>query len=261
MRWTAWTGRAVVLLLVLATAACGGGDDGEDSASATEPAALTPEEVATDPTALSAEQWTADAGDLCQPWADDITSVEGVDADTTAEVAELTEAFADDLGELAQPIDITEEAAAFVAAVGDMADAYAALADELAAGASVEDSALDEAQASYGEVEAVAEELAASEFECEFHPTGVDAEAEYDEPAGGIDGDGIDPRDVVAEFGDDTDLANLAFLCFTGSFERCDDLYDEAPDSDAEDSFQHYAATCGGRLEEEQPGECEALAG
>jgi hypothetical protein len=253
-----WASRAAVLLLMLGAAACGSGDDGGDGASDTESEELTPEEVATDPTALSPEQWTDDASGACMDWAGLSLAVEGTDAQAATELADLARAFADELDEIAQPIDITEEATAFVEAVAELADEYDALAEELEAGGSADDDTLVGSPAAYDELRELAQELAERGLDCRPDSTPED---ENEGPAGGIEGEGTDPREVVDDFGSDTELSNLAFVCYSGDFERCDELADEAPDSDADDSFQHYGATCGDRLAGPQPGECEALAG
>lgn len=131
---------AVALVLAVGLSACGGDDGGAAEADP------SPEEVATDPTALSPEQWTFEASELCEAWVDGTVELD------PAAVAELTMSFGEGLDALAEPIDITEQARALV-------DAVQQLGSALEAGEPV-----DEAIAS---VAAAADDLEAAGLECE----------------------------------------------------------------------------------------------
>jgi hypothetical protein len=65
----------------------------------------------------------------------------------------------------------------------------------------------------------------------------------------------------IPEYGTEPQFDALADSCFAGDFADCDSLYAQTPIADSTNSYEGYGATCGGRLPEEQPGQCQTLAG
>ena len=72
-------------------------------------------------------------------------------------------------------------------------------------------------------------------------------------------GEPVDPQTFIPEYGTDATFDSLADRCFGGDLNECDALYEQTPVSQATDSYEGYGATCGGRLEVEQPGVCASL--
>lgn len=78
-----------------------------------------------------------------------------------------------------------------------------------------------------------------------------------DDPATGT---AVDPTVVIVEYGTNDDLDFIADACFGGDYIACDDLYRVSPVGGI-GSYEDYGASCGYRVEEAIPGQCEATLG
>ena len=72
-------------------------------------------------------------------------------------------------------------------------------------------------------------------------------------------GDPEDPSTFIPDYGSDAQFDDLADSCFDGDLADCDELYRVTPIDASTNSYEGYGATCGGRLPEERPGQCEFL--
>ena len=66
----------------------------------------------------------------------------------------------------------------------------------------------------------------------------------------GTAGEPVPPSDFIPEYGTDPAFDELADACFDGELAACDELYEVSPVSELTNSYEGYAATCGGRLPE-----------
>jgi hypothetical protein len=67
--------------------------------------------------------------------------------------------------------------------------------------------------------------------------------------------DAIPPEVYILDYGSNAEFDALADACFAGDLAACDRLYAITPIED-EGSYEDYGALCGGRLEEQAPGQC-----
>lgn len=72
-------------------------------------------------------------------------------------------------------------------------------------------------------------------------------------------GEPEDPSSFIPDYGSDARFDALADTCFAGDLADCDELYRITPVDPSTFSYEGYGATCGGRLDEESPGQCESL--
>ncbi len=270
MRRTCWPRSVVVAVIVLGAVACGGGGDDD--------------------------QWREEASDLCADW---VEEVEDPDLDEADELVEATEEFADGLEDLEAPEDVEDEVddliddveaiAEFYEAAGnivedlefpdgdELSDGTDALASVADAGeeldldcdlSAVEDQA-DDAGGGFGDdssddFTSDFSDDASDDFTDDFSDdvsddVSDDFSDDVSDDAGF--GDAVDPESFIPEFGTDPDLDDLALECYDNDLSACDRLYFESPVEESTSSYEGYGATCGGRLAQEQPGQCEQLAG
>ena len=64
--------------------------------------------------------------------------------------------------------------------------------------------------------------------------------------------------EAPGDLGDDAELDALSQSCFGGDAGACDDLYLQSP---VDSAYEHYGATCGGRLALPSDGGCESQFG
>lgn len=96
-----------------------------------------------------------------------------------------------------------------------------------------------------------------SDFSDDFSDFSDDFSSDFsDEPALG---DPEDPSSFIPDYGSDAQFDDLADSCFAGDLADCDELYRVTPIDASTNSYEGYGATCGGRLSEERPGQCEFL--
>ena len=69
----------------------------------------------------------------------------------------------------------------------------------------------------------------------------------------------VDPATFIPEYGTDPGFDSRADSCYGGDLRACDRLYSVTPVSAATASYEGYGATCGGRLADEDPGNCVIL--
>jgi len=78
-------------------------------------------------------------------------------------------------------------------------------------------------------------------------------------PPPSVFGPPVDPATFIPEYGTDPSFDSRADSCYGGDLRDCDRLYSVTPVSAATASYEGYAATCGGRLADEDPGNCVVL--
>ena len=267
--WLAVLG--LLMVLVLAAAACGGGDD-----SGSDDEGDSSSEESSD---AGAGDWVDEVSALCEDWVGEVEDVDGTDADEIAELGETTAAFHDDVEELDAPDDVADDADDFVSAVDDVAEYSADAAESLEAngGQGVD---VDVAERGNEATVALLEAAEALDLDCdlsvidsrqddfseELSDFSDDASSDFSDfsddlsDAGGFESESLDPTIFIPEFGDDPALDELALDCEAGDFAACDQLYFDSPISESTGSYEGYGATCGGRLAEEDSGNCQNIA-
>jgi len=68
----------------------------------------------------------------------------------------------------------------------------------------------------------------------------------------------VPPSQYIDDYGSDAQFDGLADQCFAGDLGACDDLYAQTPVGDA-GSYEDYGGSCGGRLDDQRPGQCQTL--
>ncbi len=81
----------------------------------------------------------------------------------------------------------------------------------------------------------------------------------FDLPSDLVLGSPEDPSTFIPDYGSDARFTQLADSCFGGDLADCDELYRITPIDASTNSWEGYGATCGGRLDQENPGVCESL--
>jgi len=270
--WLALLG--LLMVFVLGAAACGGDDGGSSSNDDND------DEESSE--SISEEDWVEETSGLCEEWADDFGDLDGTDAEDTADFAEATVTFREDVEGLGEPEGIEDEAGEFLDALDTLADQLEQAAEEIDEDGEISDETSESGPESSQAVVDAAEELdldcdlsdlesnedLTSDFSDDFSDDfssdfSDDFSSDFsDDFSDDVDtGDALDPTIFIPEYGSDPALDEQADRCFTGDFGACDGLYLLSPVSDSTGSYEGYGATCGGRLAQENPGACESTFG
>jgi hypothetical protein len=244
---------ALLMVMVLGAAACGGGDDSSGDDSSDEPTEDT------EASGISEDDWVDEASGLCEDWFSEAQDTDGTDADEVADLAEATATFHDDLEDLGEPEDIADEADDLIDAVDDLAGALEQAAEELDDEGEISDDLDQEGEEANADMTAAAEEL---DLDCGV--VSDDASGDFSDDftdETGFPGDALDPTIFIEEYGTDAELDALADACYGGDFAACDQLYFDSPIEESTATYEGYGATCGGRLAQEETGQCQTIAG
>jgi hypothetical protein len=254
-----------VVLSAAVVAGCGNGDDGGDEQAAAEEPTTTTEEQ------ISEDDWVDEASDLCVDWHHEGADLadDGLDDEEYyGQLHDLTEEYAEDLADLGSPEGLEDEASDLVDAVDDLAEALGDSVDAVEAGEDPDDDqdltdAFDEASADADEAADDADldgDLAEPEEPAEPTTTAPPATTPPSSGATSVlDLTPIEPSVIIPDYGTQLLLDSYADLCFNGDMGSCDDLYQDSDIDESIYSYEGYGATCGGRLTEEHPGQCQSL--
>ena len=277
-------------MLALAAAGCGG-DDAEPSEEPSDESSEESSEGSSD------EEFADEFDEVCESFADELADIQTrfgeLESDDYQGAAELTveagEVLADGIDEL-EEIEVPDDLQDEVDELLELLDDRVELGEDLAEALEDEDDEaigeiVDEGDGLDEDLDSISEELGVecyrnddesdssddfSDSSDDFSDSSDDFSDDFSDSSDDFSDDSSDeaelgepmsPGEVIPEYGTvdrDARFDGLADSCYAGDLGDCDRLYQLTPPSDSIFSYEGYGATCGGRLPNEDPGNCEA---
>ena len=260
-----WIGLLLFGLLAFVAVGCGGDDSSGD-------------EEGSD--ALDEEQFVSEFDEICLDVSADLDALDTPEnneelAEQANEAIDIASDGLDEMAALTPPADLADDVDDLNVVLSDRIDLFTELQQ---AAEDDDDDAINDLADENAELESQADELGedigldcfadddssddfsddSSDFSDDFSSDlSDDFSSDFSDDA--ALGEAVEPSDFIPEYGTEAQFDSLADNCFAGDLAACDQLYAQTPISDLDNSYEGYGATCGGRLPEEQPGQCVAL--
>jgi hypothetical protein len=259
-----WIGLLLFGLLAFVAVGCGGDDSGNEEGS----------------DALDEEQFVSEFDEICLDVSADLDALDTPEnneelADQANEAIDIASDGLDDMAALTPPAELADDVDDLIEVLSDRIDLFTELQQ---AAEDDDDDAINDLADENADLESEADELGeeigldcfadddssddfsddSSDFSDDFSSDFSD-DLSSDFSDDDALGEAVEPSDFIPEYGTEVQFDSLADNCFAGDLAACDQLYAQTPISDLANSYEGYGATCGGRLAEEQPGQCVAL--
>ena len=252
-----WIGLLLFGLLAFVAVGCGGDDSSGDEAGSD---------------ALDEEQFVSEFDEICLDVSADLDALDTPEnneelAEQANEAIDIASDGLDDLAALTPPADLADDVDDLIEVLSDRIDLFTELQQ---AAEDDDDDAINDLADENAELESQADELgeaigldcfadddSSDDFSDDSSDFSDDFSSDFSDDA--ALGEAVEPSDFIPEYGTRAQFDSLAVICFAGDLADCDHLYAQTPISDLDNSYEGYGATCGGRLAEEQPGQCVAL--
>jgi len=253
-----WIGLLLFGLLAFVAVGCGGDDSSGD-------------EEGSD--ALDEEQFVSEFDEICLDVSADLDALDTPEnneelAEQANEAIDIASDGLDEMAALTPPADLADDVDDLNVVLSDRIDLFTELQqaaedddDDAINDLADENAALESQADELGEdigLDCFADDDSSSDFSDDFSSDfSDDFSSDFSDDA--ALGEAVEPSDFIPEYGTEAQFDSLADNCFAGDLAACDQLYAQTPISDLDNSYEGYGATCGGRLPEEQPGQCVAL--
>ena len=252
-----WIGLLLFGLLAFVAVGCGGDDSSGD-------------EEGSD--ALDEEQFVSEFDEICLDVSADLDALDTPEnneelAEQANEAIDIASDGLDEMAALTPPADLADDVDDLNVVLSNRIDLFTELQQ---AAEDDDDDAINDLADENAELESQADELgeaigldcfadddSSDDFSDDSSDFSDDFSSDFSDDA--ALGEAVEPSDFIPEYGTEAQFDSLADNCFAGDLAACDQLYAQTPISDLDNSYEGYGATCGGRLAEEQPGQCVAL--
>jgi hypothetical protein len=260
-----WIGLLLFGLLAFVAVGCGGDDSSGD-------------EEGSD--ALDEEQFVSEFDEICLDVSADLDALDTPEnneelAEQANEAIDIASDGLDEMAALTPPADLADDVDDLNVVLSNRIDLFTELQQ---AAEDDDDDAINDLADENAELESQADELgedigldcfadddSSDDFSDDSSDFSDDSSSDFSDDFSSdfsddaALGEAVEPSDFIPEYGTEAQFDSLADNCFAGDLAACDQLYAQTPISDLDNSYEGYGATCGGRLAEEQPGQCVAL--